>query len=116
MNFLPCKANPDVWMKDYGTHSEYVCIYVDDLAVILKEPNTLFAKLNTWCYKLKGVGEILYQTGGDLYRNPNGTLVAWGGAKMYCKCITNQCESIFGGPPKEYTFLASTRMTIENSI
>jgi hypothetical protein len=28
MDFLPCKADPDVWMKDCcGTHYEYVCVY-----------------------------------------------------------------------------------------
>jgi hypothetical protein len=31
MQFLPCKADPDVWMKDCGTHYGYVCVYVDDL-------------------------------------------------------------------------------------
>jgi hypothetical protein len=47
-------------------------------------------------------GEISYQhLGGDFYRDPDGTL-AWG-AKTYCKRIVNQCESIFGAPPKEYT-------------
>jgi hypothetical protein len=101
MHFLPCKADPDVWMKDCGTHYEYVCVYVDDLAVMMKDPSAFFAELKDRKYKLKGVGEISYHLGGDFYRDPDGTL-AWG-AKTYCKRIVNQCESIFGTPPKEYT-------------
>jgi hypothetical protein len=34
MGFYPCKADPDVWMKDCGTHYEFVCIYVDAWLVI----------------------------------------------------------------------------------
>jgi hypothetical protein len=26
MNFLPCKADPVVWMRDCDTHYEYVCV------------------------------------------------------------------------------------------
>jgi hypothetical protein len=101
MQFLPCQADPDVWMKDCGTHYEYVCVYVDDLAVMMKDPSAFFAELRDRKYKLKGVGEITYHLGGDFYRDPDGTL-AWG-AKTYCKRIVNQCESIFGALPKEYT-------------
>jgi hypothetical protein len=101
MKFRPCKADPDVWMKDCGTHYEYVCVYVDDLAVMMKDPSEFFADLKQRKYKLKGVGEISYHLGGDFYRDPDGTL-AWG-AKTYCKRIVNQSASIFGMPPKEYT-------------
>jgi hypothetical protein len=80
---------------------EYECVYVDDLAVMMKEPSTFFAELKVQKYKLKGVGEISYHLGGDFYRDPDGTL-AWG-AKTYCKRVVNQSESIFGEPPKEYT-------------
>ena len=50
---------------------------------------------------ITGAGEISYHLGGDFYHDPNGTL-AWG-AKTYCSCIVNQCKSIFGALPKEYT-------------
>jgi hypothetical protein len=57
MQFFPCKADPDVWMKDCGTHYEYVCVYVDDLAVMMKDPSAFFAELRARKkYKLKGVG------------------------------------------------------------
>jgi Reverse transcriptase (RNA-dependent DNA polymerase) len=38
MGFYPCKAGPDVWMTDCGTHYEYVLVYVDDLIFIGKKP------------------------------------------------------------------------------
>jgi hypothetical protein len=98
MNFLPCKAGPDVWTRDCDTHYEYVCVYVDDLAVTMKDPSLFFAELKVQKYKLKGVGEILYHLGGDFYRDPDGTLT-WG-ANTYCKQVVNQSESIFGKSPK----------------
>jgi hypothetical protein len=103
MKFRPCKADPNVWMKDCGTHYEYVCVYVDNLAVMMKDPSDFFAALKQRKYKLKGVGEIFYYLGGDFYRDPDGIL-AWG-AKTYCKRVVNQCEAIFRVPPKEYTSL-----------
>jgi hypothetical protein len=45
MGFLPCKADPDVWMKDCGTHYEYVCVWVDNLAVMMKDPSLFFEGL-----------------------------------------------------------------------
>jgi hypothetical protein len=88
-------------MKDCGTHYEYVCIYVDNLTVMMKDPSAFFAELKDRKYKLKGVGNISYHLGGDFYPDPDGTLT-WG-AKTYCKHVVNQCESIFGAPPNEYT-------------
>jgi hypothetical protein len=38
MGFVPSKADPDVWLKDCGTHYEYICVYVDDQALAMKEP------------------------------------------------------------------------------
>jgi hypothetical protein len=101
MGFTPSFADPDVWMKPCGTHYEYVCVYVDDLAVMMKSPVDFFLGLKKRKYKLKGVGEITYHLGGDFYRDPDGTL-AWG-ARTYVKRIINQSEAIFGHPPKEYT-------------
>jgi Reverse transcriptase (RNA-dependent DNA polymerase) len=38
MEFTPCISDPDVWIKDCDTHYEYVCVYVDDIAVMSKSP------------------------------------------------------------------------------
>jgi hypothetical protein len=101
VQFLPCKADPNVWMKDCGAHCEHTCVYVDDLAVMTKDPSAFFAEPRDRKHKLKGVGEMSCHLGGDLHCDPDGTL-AWG-AKTHCKHIVNQCESIFGALPKERT-------------
>jgi hypothetical protein len=94
LKFSPCYADADVWMKDCATHYKYVCVYVDDLAVMMKQPQDFFDELKHRKYKLKGVGDITYHLGGDFFRNPDGTL-AWG-AKTYVKRIIQQTQSIFG--------------------
>jgi hypothetical protein len=58
MQFLPCKADPDVWMKDCGTrlwhttvahdcgtHYEHACVYVNDLVTMMKDSSAFFAEL-----------------------------------------------------------------------
>ncbi len=56
LGFIPCKADPDVWMKNCGTHNEYICVYVDDLAIAMRNPQEFIEVLVNDCgYKLKGV-------------------------------------------------------------
>ena len=38
--FVPSFADPDVWMRDAGDTYEYVCVYVDDLLVAMKDPKS----------------------------------------------------------------------------
>ena len=40
MGFKPSKADPDIWMKSSkdGSHYEYIAVYVDDLAICMKDP------------------------------------------------------------------------------
>jgi hypothetical protein len=45
--------------------------------------------------------ELTYHLGGVFFRDPDGTL-AWG-AKTYIKRVVDQCQSIFGALPKEWT-------------
>jgi hypothetical protein len=40
--FFPCHADPCVWMRDAGDTWEHICIYVDNLATCLKDPEALF--------------------------------------------------------------------------
>ena len=40
--FVPSKADRDLWMKDCGTHYEYICTYVDDLLGAMKDPAAFF--------------------------------------------------------------------------
>jgi hypothetical protein len=60
-------------MKDCGTHFEFACVYVDDLACIMAYPHLFFQELRRQGYKLKGVGEISYHLGGDFFGDPDGS-------------------------------------------
>jgi hypothetical protein len=65
MKFKPSKADPDLWMKDCGTHYEYIARYVDDVIVFSKDPMKLMKDLEQH-YVLKGVGKPQYYLGGDV--------------------------------------------------
>ena len=65
--FVPTKADLDLWIYPAGSCYEYVCVYVDDLLVVMKEPSTFFKNLSKkHGYKLKGVGDPEYHLGGNL--------------------------------------------------
>ena len=47
-----------------------MCIHVDDLTAILKDPDGFFDTLtNTYGYKPKGIGPPKYYLGGDFFRD-----------------------------------------------
>ena len=101
MGFHPCKADPDVWMKDCTTHYEYVLVYVDDLMFIGKKPQEFFDSLkDEHGFNLKGVGTPSYHLGGDFFRDPDGTF-AWGAQSYVAKMLINY-ETMFGSKPKEF--------------
>ena len=54
MDFKPPKADPDIWMRSSkdGTHYEYIAVYVDDLAICMKDPQAICDTLKEK-YKLK---------------------------------------------------------------
>ena len=58
MGFKPSKADPDIWMKSSkdGSHYEYIAVYVDDLAICMKDPKSFCDTLKEkYKLKLKGV-------------------------------------------------------------
>ncbi len=102
LGFTPCKADPDVWMKNCGTHYEYICVYVDNLAIAMRNPQEFIDVLVNDCgYKLKGVGPMEYHLGADIYCESDGTLCF--GAKSFISRLLRTYESIFGVQPKEYS-------------
>lgn len=54
MNFLPSKADNDLWMRRKGDHYEYIATYVDDLLVFSKRPMDIIDTIRK-TYELKGV-------------------------------------------------------------
>ena len=58
-----------------GSCYEYVCVYVNDLLVVMKEPSTFFENLSKkYGYKLKGVGDPEYHLGGNFGCDLDSTL------------------------------------------
>ena len=54
LGFKPSKADLDIWMKSSkdGSHYEYIAVYVDDLAICMKDPKSFCDTLKEK-YKLK---------------------------------------------------------------
>ncbi len=99
MGFSPCQADADVWMRDAGDCYEYVCIYVDDLLAMLKEPQAFFDELQQKGYKLKQVTDKpSIFLGGNFGRDADGTLL-WG-AKKYIDRSLQNIEQLYGVKPK----------------
>ena len=98
----PSKADPYIWMKPSkdGSHYEYVAVYVDNLAISMKDPksfcDTLKEKYNL---KLKGVGPIKYHLGCGYTRDEDATLVA--DPKKYVEKILESYEKRFWGKTQE---------------
>ena len=79
MHFKPSKAYPDIWMKSSkdDNHYEYIAVYVEDLAICMKDPQAFCGTLKeNYKLKLKGVGPINYHLGCGYMRDEDGTLVA----------------------------------------
>ena len=75
MGFFPCKAEPDIWIREKDSLYEYTDVYVYDLAIAVKnskESNDTI--MNKHDFKLKGSGPIKYQLGCDLFRDDTCTL------------------------------------------
>ena len=41
MGFQPSKAEEDIWMRDAGTHYEYIAVHVDDLVIASHDPKSI---------------------------------------------------------------------------
>jgi len=91
LGFKPSKADSDLWMKDCGTHYEYVCTYVDDLLIMSKNPMAIIDELKKE-YPLKGVGAPEYYLGGDIvsHRDKDGNKTITQSARTYNKTNLRQ--------------------------
>ena len=98
MGFLPCKMEPDIWMKDCGDHYEYIAVYVDDLLIASKDPKSIAKSLeDVYKFKLKGTGPISYHLGCDFFRDKEGVLCF--APRKYIEKMINIFETTFGHKP-----------------
>jgi hypothetical protein len=98
MGFLPSKAEPDIWMRQNGNVYEYIGVYVDDLAIIAKDPRAIVNVLeNKYKFKLKGTGPISFHLGMGFFRDDNDVLCL--SPKRYIDRMISTYVNIFGAKP-----------------
>ena len=98
--FRPSLADPDIYMRESDTGYEYVCVYVDDLTIAMKEPEKLLEQIRSRGIDLKDVSaEPTMFLGGSVSRDKDGTL-AWG-ALRYIKRSLDELERINGSRPEK---------------
>ena len=98
MGFFPCKAEPDIWMKPADDHYEYISVFVDDLTISSKDPQTIVDTLMTkYSFKLKGTGPISYHLGMTFHRNERNELCI--SPQRYIEKMVDTYKRIFGESP-----------------
>ena len=45
MGFVSSYADPAMWMRNKGDHWEYICVWVDDMLIISKDPDSIIDTL-----------------------------------------------------------------------
>ena len=100
LGFFSCKAEPDIWMRKSDNAYEYVAVYVDDLAIAMKDPEE-FVKIleETYKFKTKGTGPITFHLGMDFFRDKDNTLCL--SSTKYIEKLIMNYERMFGQTPKQ---------------
>ena len=100
LDFYPCKAEPDIWMRKNGDIYEYVAVYVDDLAIGMKDPKAFITILEQkYKFKTKGSGPISFHLGMNFSRDEDGTLCIT--STKYIEKMMAGYEKTFGESPKQ---------------
>jgi Reverse transcriptase (RNA-dependent DNA polymerase) len=85
-------------MRKEGNLYEYIAVYVDDLAIAMKDPKSLKDILEKQHkFKLKGTGPIYFHIGMDFTRDDDNTLCILP-TKFIDKLVKNY-EKSFGMKP-----------------
>ena len=106
LKFKPSKADPDVWMRPEpgGTCYEYIAVYVDDLAIAAKDPQSFCNELKKkYNLKLKGVGPLEYHLGCTYKKDHDGTLAA--DPRRYVNKILESYERMFNEKLRKYQLM-----------
>ena len=80
---------------------EYVAVYVNGLALALKDSQALLDQLTAdpYHFKLKGSEPIAFHLGMDFFYDSDGVLCM--APKKYIEKMIANCEQLFGEKPKQ---------------
>ena len=80
LGFAPSLVEASIYMRkcptDGADHYEYIVMYVDNLAIIMKDPQSLIDQLTAapYHFKLKGSGPLNFHLGYGFSHDNDGTL------------------------------------------
>jgi hypothetical protein len=100
LDFFSCKSEADIWMRKRGKLYAYVAVYVDDLAIAMKNPKDFISILEgEYKFKTKGSGPLSFRLGMNFHRDNDGTLCIT--SLKYIEKMIGNYEKIFGEMPKQ---------------
>ena len=89
-------------MREIDGLYKYICVYIDDLAIVMKDQAAFCEMLKSkHGYKLMGVSDLKYHLGCDFGGDPNGTY--YYGPKKYAEKMMDANECMFGKKPMGYS-------------
>lgn len=95
MGFVPCKMEPDIWMRKHNNTYEYIATYVDDLCIAAHDPARIIDELKTkHKFKIKGDGALEFHLGCNFGRDKDG--VFWFGPHQYVDRMHEAYQRMFG--------------------
>ena len=102
LEWKQCQVDPAIWIKDCGTHYEYLIVWVDDILICAKDPMKTIEQLKKR-FTLKGVGKPEYFLGADMTfeTEADGKKTFTIGSKTYVRRILTQFELVMGYKPKQ---------------
>ena len=101
LGFKPSKAEAEIFMRERGGLYEYVATYVDDLCLVMKDPEAFLEVLKSapYHFKLKGSGPMAFHLGCGFERDDDGILCM--DPKKYIEKMIQSYEQLYGEKPNQ---------------
>jgi hypothetical protein len=99
LGFFQSLAEPEIFMRESEGIYEYVATYVDDLCLVMRNPEAFLTQLQAepYNFKLKGSGPMSFHLGCGFERDCDGILVM--DPKKYIDKMIQGYEHLFGCKP-----------------